>query len=85
MKLKDLQDLDIDILLPLLRSYGVSHLTIDGMAISLGQLPATDAPIEADNGPTSDDKLLCGHSTWEANGEGLCLHGCINKLNEEEQ
>lgn len=84
MKLRDILEQPIDIAIPLLRSYGVRAISVDGVSITLGHLPTTkETYVEPSRfEDESDDKLHCGHNTWESNDAGECLHGCQHK-NEE--
>ena len=87
MKIKEILDQPLDIALPLLRSYGVRALSVDGVSITLGHLHAENKtyvePSRFED-ESKDDKLSCGHSIWEGNNTGECLHGCLPETKNEE-
>jgi hypothetical protein len=87
MKIKDILEQPLDIALPLLRSYGVRALSVDGISITLGHLPAeqkTYVEPSRFEDDSKDDKMSCGHSIWEANETGECLHGCLSDTKNED-
>ena len=87
MKITDLKDLDIDILLPLLRQSGIRSICFGDVSLTLGHLPTTkETYIEPSRfeDESKDDKLPCGHTIWEANAEGECLMGCLPQTKTEE-
>jgi hypothetical protein len=83
MRLKDLQDLEMDILLPLLRNYGIYSYTIGGITITLEKnlAPSSDLSSTFED---EDLKLPCGHDLWESNFDGLCLRGCSPEIKKED-
>lgn len=78
MKIKDLFGLDSELLVKWMRESGVQHLGAEGYSITLGpsvQGAAFEPSRFEDD--ESKEKLLCGHTVWEANELGECLHGCV--------
>ena len=85
MKIKDILELDINILFPLLQEHGVRALSIGDVSITLSEKQAQNQIVNESRFEDEDTKtnLSCGHKSWEANELGECLHGCI-QINEEE-
>jgi hypothetical protein len=83
MKLKELSNLDLDHLVSTLRLYGITQYSHDGVHITVG--PSL-SPVEHISTPFEDEQeqLPCGHSIWESNDEGECLHGCLHTDKVEE-
>lgn len=84
MKLKELQDLPYDILLPLLHECGVKTISFGDTSITLQDNYKPNRPTEPSRfeDESKDDKQPCGHSIWEANEVGECLHGCLPQKEE---
>jgi hypothetical protein len=86
MKIKELFDLDSELLLKWMRDSGVSHLSGGGYTITLTE---SVPPVKTIGEPSrfedelEKEKLPCGHSIWEANEMGECLHGCVGKPKED--
>ena len=77
MKLQDVLELDIDILLPLLRQNGIEALSIGDVSITLSSRQEENVTEVESTFKDEIDKLSCGHYTYEANELGECLHGCL--------
>ena len=84
MKINELQDLHLEHLISTLRHHGIRTITFGGTSITLGAAPLKESPIEALERDIEEEKLSCGHSLWEANSMGECLHGCLKDLTLEE-
>ena len=76
MKLKDLIDLDLDVLLPLCREKGIYQLTIGGISISIDSKVHGIMQDMAGQAEEKEELQPCGHPIWASN-EGLCLYGCL--------
>jgi len=84
MKINELQDLHIEDLISILRRHGIRTITFGGTSITLGTAPLKESPTEALERDIEEEKLSCGHSLWEANSIGECLHGCLKESSLEE-
>jgi len=87
MKLKELCELDIDILIPMLRSYGIRALSIGDVSLTISPGPnavKTEWEPSRFEDEREQEKLPCGHSVWEANEKGECLMGCLPETKKEE-
>lgn len=81
MKLKELEDLDMEILIPLLRGYGIKNISIGAINIGLGE--EVTSSYESSKFEDEAPLLSCGHSLWESNEVGECLHGCTASAGED--
>jgi len=76
MRLSDLIDLPIDEMVDTMHSYGILSVSIDGKSISLGAPVAKKIEHEPSRFEDETEKQKCGHTIWESNEAGECLHGC---------
>jgi len=77
MKIFDLENLDLDILVNLLRDYGITSYSNGKCNITIGpRMPQNVEPSRFED-ELPQEKASCGHSLWEANEVGECLHGCL--------
>ena len=85
MKINELFALDTALLGKFMRDAGISSLRGGDYSISL--TPNTPVVKEIEPSRFDDDsdkeKAPCGHSIWEANEAGECLHGCLQKGSED--
>ena len=87
MKIKDFPELELELLVRLMRDSGIKRLSYGDALIELGDaLIAPQEPSEPsrfeDESPK--EKLSCGHFLYEANELGECLHGCVAEQTKEE-
>jgi len=84
MKIKEILQLDIELLVSLMRSSGIKSLSCGESSIVLDAV-ATLSPSEPSNfeDEAPKEKLPCGHHIYESNELGECLHGCDSTKKEE--
>lgn len=75
MKINELLDLPVPLLLKFMRDGGIRSLQVDGRSIVLGP-PARHKVEEPSAFKDEEIKQRCGHALWEANESGECLWGC---------
>jgi hypothetical protein len=88
MKLHDLIDLDVELLVKYMRDSGISHIRYHDVELTLGSPAHKEEPLlSGENWETEKDLVCaCGHQSWEHNSIGECLHGCTDeckKIKEE--
>lgn len=85
MKINELFALDAHLLVKFMRDAGISSLHSGDTSISL--TPSNPVVKEIEPSRFDDDgkaeQAPCGHSIWEANEAGECLHGCLQKGSED--
>lgn len=85
MKINDLRELPIADLLSFLRENGIRSISIGDVSLTLSpKQPAVQWEPSRFEDEGDKQKLSCGHSIWEANNEGECLHGCIPENKKED-
>jgi hypothetical protein len=87
MKINELFSLDTTLLVKFMRDAGIVHLQGGGYCLTLTDNNPAVKEIEPsrfeDDGKS--EQQPCGHSIWEANEAGECLHGCLVNSKEDKE
>lgn len=90
MKFKDITDLELDVLIPLMRSLGILSIKNGETSLTLTDKAPLHHSMLDNSADELEDELKkeiceCGHPHYEHNDLGLCLNGCDDcKTNKEE-
>ncbi len=85
MKIKEILQLDIELLVSLMRSSGIKSLSCGESSIVLDSPAPIAGTVEPSNfeDEAPKEKLACGHFFYESNELGECFHGCDSTKKEE--
>lgn len=85
MKLRDLIDLDVDVLIKTMRDSGIQHIRCGDTECTLSPMlpPVKEEVVSGNNWETEDSSCKCGHQSWEHNSMGECLHGCTDECRND--